>query len=103
MLHSAVTLRSNFLHFVTSSQTALLSQWCYIMVLHYNVLYRISDLEIVFQLQNFLKLFYIAFFLLRIVFKITYKIFSNCFISHFLLKIFFKCNILSYKFFISDF
>ncbi len=34
MLRITVTLRSNFLHLVTSSQTAFVTQWCYIMALH---------------------------------------------------------------------
>ncbi len=35
MLHIAVTLRSNFLHLVTSSRTTLVTQQCCIMVLCY--------------------------------------------------------------------
>ncbi len=37
MLRIAVTLRSNFLHLVTLSQTAILTQRCYIMALRYSV------------------------------------------------------------------
>ncbi len=51
MLRIAVTLRSNFLHFVTQSQTALVTQWYYAMVLLYGLmlhvcthLYQLDDL-----------------------------------------------------------
>ncbi len=38
MLHIAVTCHSNFLHLVTLLRTVLVTQWCYIIALHYCVI-----------------------------------------------------------------
>ncbi len=51
MLRIAVTLRSNFLYLVILSRTALVTQWCYITVLHYMSVPTVTSVFALFQLR----------------------------------------------------
>ncbi len=55
ILHIWVTLRSNFLHLIPSSWTALVTQWCFITVLRYTSVhtFTVPTFHITFLMMDF--------------------------------------------------